>query len=87
MILNDLIGLVAGTLTTIAFIPQVLKIWRSKQANNVSTSMFMLFTTGVALWLAYGILADSLPVMLTNAVTLALAIIILFLKYRYRNNK
>ncbi|MHB1332969.1 MAG: SemiSWEET family sugar transporter [Sulfuriferula sp.] len=84
MFLHDWIGLLAGTLTTAAFIPQVIKIWRSKKADDISVSMFLIFTVGVALWMIYGIQIASLPVMLANAVTMILALIILILKYCYR---
>lgn len=80
----DWTGLIAGALTTLAFIPQVLKIWQTKHAEDISTSMFVIFTLGLALWLLYGVQVGSLPVMLANGITLALALIILFLKYRYR---
>lgn len=84
MLAHDWIGLLAGTLTTVAFIPQVIKIRRSKKADDISISMFLIFTTGVALWVVFGIQIGSLPVTLANAVTMALALIILILKYRYR---
>ena len=84
MLTPDWIGWLAGTLTTVAFVPQVIKIWRSKKADDISISMFLIFTVGVALWMVYGIQTASLPVMLANAVTLVLALVILMLKYRYR---
>jgi MtN3 and saliva related transmembrane protein len=84
MFLHDWIGLLAGTLTTVAFIPQVIKIWRTKKADDISISMFLIFTVGVGLWMIYGIQIASLPVMLANAVTMILALIILILKYSYR---
>lgn len=84
MFLHDWIGLLAGTLTTVAFIPQVIKIWRSKKADDISVSMFLIFTVGVGLWMIYGIQIASLPVMLANAVTMMLALVILILKYCYR---
>jgi MtN3 and saliva related transmembrane protein len=55
MFLHDWIGLLAGTLTTVAFIPQVIKIWRTKKADDISISMFLIFTVGVGLWMIYGI--------------------------------
>lgn len=79
----DFIGLVAGVLTTIAFIPQLLKIYASKSGKDVSARMFVIFSLGVALWLAYGILIGSLPVILANTVTLALSLAIMGLKVRY----
>ncbi|MBI5041160.1 MAG: SemiSWEET transporter [Gammaproteobacteria bacterium] len=79
------LGLSAGSLTTLAFVPQVLKTWRSKSGNDISLGMFLLFTAGVLLWLIYGILTEALPVILANAVTLLLSLAILVLKLRYRH--
>lgn len=84
MLAHDWIGLAAGALTSIAFIPQVIKIWHTKHADDISASMFVIFTVGVALWLIYGIQTGALPVVLANAVTLVLALVILILKYHYR---
>lgn len=79
------LGFIAGVLTTVAFVPQVLKIWRSKQAHDISLGMFVLFSIGVALWIAYGILIGSTPVILANSVTLTLALLILALKLYFRD--
>lgn len=79
-----LLGLIAGSLTTLAFVPQVLKTWRTKSGNDISLGMFLLFSTGVLLWLIYGILIDALPVILANGLTLLLSLAILLLKLRYR---
>lgn len=78
-----LIGLAAGFFTTIAFVPQALKIWRSKSARDVSLQTFAALTLGVALWLAYGILKQEPPLILWNAVTLALAGAILAMKLKF----
>ncbi|MBI3525465.1 MAG: SemiSWEET transporter [Betaproteobacteria bacterium] len=78
--LRDLIGYVAGILTTVAFLPQVLQSWRTRNLSGVSLTMYSLFTTGVALWLGYGVLLDSWPIIIANAVTLALASMVLALK-------
>ncbi len=83
--LIDLLGLAAGSLTTISFIPQVLKIWRSKSGHDVSYGMFFLFSVGVLLWLAYGLILKAIPIIVANAVTLILALIVVALKYRYRH--
>ena len=77
------IGLIAGLLTTIAFIPQLVKTWKSKSAKDVSLVMFMTFTTGVLLWLIYGVLIQAPPLIAANVVTLLLAAAILGLKIRY----
>ena len=79
-----MLGFAAGSLTTLAFIPQVIQIWRSKSANDISWGMFVIFSVGVALWLAYGIALNELPLIIANAVTLALALLILFLKWFYQ---
>jgi MtN3 and saliva related transmembrane protein len=78
------LGLIAGTLTTAAFLPQVIKIWRSKSAKDISLGMFVIFCAGVSLWLVYGIYIHALPVILANLVTFVLALIILVLKIKYR---
>ncbi len=80
----ELLGFAAGTLTTLAFVPQVVKTWKSRHARDISLVTFALFSTGVALWLAYGLLIGSLPIVLTNGITLALALTILVLKLRLR---
>jgi MtN3 and saliva related transmembrane protein len=80
----DIIGLVAGLLTTTAFIPQVLKIYRTKSGKDISARMFSLFSVGIVLWLIYGILLRSLPLILSNVVTLVLSLTIIGLKIRYR---
>lgn len=79
----DLTGGLAGILTTIAFIPQVIKTWRSGSAEDISLFMFILFSTGVLLWLIYGVAIDSVPVIAANGVTLLLALSVLILKVRY----
>jgi len=84
--LIDGIGLVAGLLTTTAFIPQVWKIYRTKSGKDISGRMFSLFSFGIVLWLVYGILLKSVPLILSNAVTLILSLTILWLKIRYRRS-
>ncbi|MCC7167660.1 MAG: SemiSWEET family sugar transporter [Rhodospirillales bacterium] len=81
----DLLGLVAGTLTTLAFVPQVRKAWKSGQTRDISLVMFATFTLGVALWLVYGLWLGSWPLILSNIVTLGLAGAILVLKIRNRD--
>lgn len=78
-----LLGLTAGTLTTVAFVPQLAKAWKSRSTADLSWGMILTFSTGVLLWLIYGIWIDSLPVILANAVTLLLQIGIVSLKIKY----
>ena len=80
---QDLLGLAAGSLTTVAFVPQIFRIVRTRSAHDISWWMFGTFCTGIALWLWYGIRVDALPLILANVVTLVLALTILFLKWRY----
>ncbi len=77
-------GLVAGFLTTFAFIPQVWKIWKSKSAKDISLRTYVAFSTGVALWLVYGIMKQEAPIILWNAITLVLAVAIVVMKLRFR---
>lgn len=84
MTMIDLLGLFAGTLTTAAFVPQVVKIWRTRSTDDISLGMFSLFNAGLLLWLGYGILIGSVPIVVSNLVTLALALTILFFKLRYK---
>lgn len=78
------LGYSAGFLTTMAFVPQVVQIYKTKSAKDVSLAMFLLFTLGVAMWLAYGLITQSFPVVAANGVTLALSGVILYFKFRYR---
>lgn len=78
------LGLIAGTLTTIAYLPQLIKTWRSKSANDLSWSMLITLVVGIILWLVYAVYVQDLPVLLANVVTLILSSIILVLKIRYR---
>ena len=82
---TELLGLIAGLFTTIAFVPQVVKIWKSKHAHDISLAMFAIFSAGVALWIVYGFIIGSLPVILANIVTFALALAILILKLYFRD--
>jgi len=84
ILLSDLIGYAAATLTTLAFIPQTLHSWRSRDLSGVSLGMYSLFTAGVALWLLYGVILESWPIIIANAITLALAGSVLFLKLRHK---
>ena len=78
------LGLLAGTLTTIAFIPQLQQTWKTRSAQDVSLGMLLTFITGVALWLTYGLLLGALPIILANLITLVLTLGILGLKLYYR---
>jgi MtN3 and saliva related transmembrane protein len=79
-----LLGLMAGTLTTFAFVPQVIKVIKTKSTKDISLWMFIIFCTGVFSWLVYGIFIHDLPVVAANFVTFILALIILIYKLKYK---
>jgi len=80
----EILGLVAATLTTAAFVPQVYKTWLKKSTKDISLTMYLAMFIGVVLWCIYGILIESLPVTLANAVTALLLFVMLVLKLRYK---
>jgi len=77
------IGYVAGFLTTLAFVPQVAQIWRSRSARDISLHTFGVFTVGITLWLVFGILKQEWPIVLWNGITLVLSATILGMKLRF----
>ena len=83
MSLPDLIGSAAAFLTTASFLPQAWLSFKTRDVSGVSLSMYIVFTVGVALWLAYGLLLGSWPMVIANSVTLALAVMILGMKLLY----
>jgi MtN3 and saliva related transmembrane protein len=78
-----ILGIIAGTLCTISFLPQVIKIFKAKTARDISLATFSILAVGVFLWLVYGIMIGELPVILANAVIFILCIIIVIMKIRY----
>ena len=79
----ELVGYVAAVLTTISFVPQAWRTWRTRDVSGISLGMYIVFATGVFLWLVYGLLTSAWPVVIANAVTLALALAILAMKLRW----
>jgi len=77
------IGFIAAICTSVAFVPQALKIYKSKTVRDISLPMWLIFSFGVFLWLIYGILILSLPIIIANVVTLLLSLFILFFKVKY----
>jgi MtN3 and saliva related transmembrane protein len=80
MILQDAIGYLAASLTTASFVPQALLTLRTRDVSGISLGMYSAFTIGVALWLAYGLTIGEWPIIVANALTLALAATILAMK-------
>ncbi len=83
MSLGEIIGFAAAGLTTVSFVPQAWHTFRTKDVRGVSLGMYACFTLGVFLWLVYGLLIGAWPVVVANAITLALAATILVMKLRY----
>jgi MtN3 and saliva related transmembrane protein len=77
------VGYAAGTLTTIAFLPQLLHVWQTKRADDLHWGMLLILAVGIALWLIYGVATHQPPVIVANAVTLVLQAAIIFLKLRF----
>lgn len=80
----EILGLVAGALTTAAFVPQVVRVWRTRSTTDISLAMFLLFSLGVLLWLIYGAAIGSTPVVAANLLTFVLSLSILVAKLRFK---
>ncbi|MBL8517108.1 MAG: SemiSWEET family sugar transporter [Betaproteobacteria bacterium] len=81
---HDLIGTLAATCTTLAFVPQVWQIWRTRNARDISLPMYCVLTVGILLWLSYGLMLNATPVIVANIVTLGLALSVIVMKLRFR---
>lgn len=80
----EMLGFAAGALTTISFAPQAFKIWRTRRGDDLSSTMLLTFAGGVILWLVYGLALRAAPIIAANSVTLALIVIIMGMKLRFR---
>ena len=78
-----LVGFVAGTLTTVAFVPQVIRSWQLKETRDISLSMLILYATGVSLWFLYGWWLAALPIITANGISLFLILVLLGIKIKY----
>ena len=81
MYIYEILGLIASTITTASFVPQVYKTWKSKSAESLSLTMYIAFFIGIVLWLIYGIHLNSLPMILANSITAVLALLLIIFKY------
>ena len=82
--LTKYVGFFAAFCTTIAFLPQAIKVYKTKSTKDISLLMFIIFTVGVASWLAYGVYLNDLPLIIANTITLILSLFILFYKIKYK---
>ncbi len=78
--LTEIIGYIAATLTTVSFVPQVILVYKTKDTDSISLSMFLIFSIGTFAWAMYGILLHQLPIIVANGITLILALYILYMK-------
>lgn len=79
----DLVGYMAAALTTVAFLPQVIKVWKSKSTRDLALPTLLSFIAGVLMWFVYGVLVKSTPIIVANAVTLILNLVLLRFKIKY----
>jgi MtN3 and saliva related transmembrane protein len=79
-----LVGYIAGTLTTISFVPQVARAWKLKETRDLSLAMLLFFAAGVLLWTLYGVWTGSLPIIAANIVTFILILVLLGMKIKYQ---
>ena len=77
------LGLIAGTLTTLSFAPQVARAWRTRSTADLSLAMLIIFLAGILLWLAYGVVKEALAIIAANAVTAVLIGLILSIKAKH----
>ena len=82
----EIIGLIAAIFTTSSFFPQVVKIWKTKQTKDISTTMYIAMMIGTCLWLSYGILINSFSIIAANIVSSILILFVLFFKFLYKNS-
>jgi MtN3 and saliva related transmembrane protein len=83
MEITELFGYLAATLTTVSFIPQVVQVWRSKHTKDISLGMYSIFTLGIVVWLIYGLMLGSAPIIVANCITVVLAGSVLAMKIKY----
>ena len=80
--MQELVGSIAAFLTTVAFVPQAYKVYKTNQTKDLSLFLFLIFSLGVFMWLIYGIMKEDLPIMIANSITLFLSLYILYKKIR-----
>lgn len=83
MEMTTLLGFAAGTLTTVSFLPQVIKAWKTRHTGDISGYMFILLLVGICLWLFYGIVMADMPIIAANGVSFIFVAIILYFKVKY----
>ena len=85
MTIETIIGILAGTFTTLAVVPQIIKSWRTKKVLDVSPIMFTILLLGVGLWVVYGFLKEDIPIIVTNGISFLLNLSMLVLMFHYKS--
>lgn len=85
--MQELVGSIAAFLTTVAFVPQAYKVFKTNQTKDLSLFLFLIFSLGVFMWLIYGIMKEDLPIMIANSITLFLSLYILYKKISIDNSE
>jgi MtN3 and saliva related transmembrane protein len=80
----QILGLAAGTITSITFVPQVIRIWQTKSAKDLSLLMLLLLITGVIMWLSYGLIIKDAAIIYTNSMVLGMSLLMLYFKFRFK---
>ncbi len=80
----QIIGLVAGTITSITFLPQVIRIWKTRSAKDLSMAMMLMLIVGTSLWLSYGLMIKDAAIIYTNSMVLLMSLIMMFFKLKYK---
>jgi MtN3 and saliva related transmembrane protein len=83
----DILGMTAGCISSITFLPQVIKTWKTKSAADISLLMFTFATISVIMWLVYGIILQNIPIIFTNSMVLLFSLIMLYFKFRYSSQR
>ena len=83
---SQIIGVTAGVLTAASMLPQVIKMFKEKEASQVSIAMILVLIAGISLWIWYGLLKEDMPIVVTNSFSLAVNIVMIILRIKYRNN-
>ncbi len=79
----ELVGLIAGICTTVAFLPQIIKIFKTKHVKDISLGMYVIMTSGIFLWMVYGILLGRIPIIFANGISFVLCFMVIVAKIRY----
>jgi MtN3 and saliva related transmembrane protein len=80
----DILGYTAGAITTLTFLPQIIKTWKEKSAKDISLLMFIIAATNEVMWIGYGVLKEDMVIIITNSIILAMSLTMIYLKYRYK---